>query len=108
MHSQVRDSLLQGVVIPASPLALNAKRRFDERRQRAVWRYYLAAGAGGIAVGVHTTQFAIRDPQIGLFEPLLDLAREEFDRGDARRNVPIIRVAGVCGKTDQALAEATC
>jgi hypothetical protein len=69
------EVLRQGVVIPASPLALNAQRRWDERRQRALWRYYIAAGAGGIAVGVHTTQFAIRDPQIGLFRPLLELAK---------------------------------
>jgi len=66
----------RGVVIPASPLALDRRRRLDERRQRGLWRYYAAAGAGGIAVGVHTTQFAIRDPKIGLFEPVLALAAE--------------------------------
>ena len=106
-NSEIRESLLRGVVIPASPLALDAQRHLDERRQRALWRYYSAAGAGGIAIGVHTTQFAIREPKVGLFEPLLELAREEFDRADAGRDVPMIRVAGVCGQTAQAVAEAT-
>jgi dihydrodipicolinate synthase/N-acetylneuraminate lyase len=107
MFARLRESLLRGAVIPASPLALNGERRWDERRQRALWRYYLASGAGGIAVGVHTTQFAIRDPQIGIFEPLLQLARDEFDRADSQREAPVIRVAGVCGRTPQAVAEAT-
>jgi dihydrodipicolinate synthase/N-acetylneuraminate lyase len=87
-------------------LALDARRRLDERRQRALWRYYSAAGAGGIAVGVHTTQFAIRDPKVGLFRPLLELGRDEFDRLDARRGEPLVRIAGVCGRTEQAAAEA--
>lgn len=100
------EVLRRGVVIPASPLALNAQRRWDERRQRALWRYYSAAGAGGIAVGVHTTQFAIRDPQIGLFRPLLELAKEEFDRLDSTRSEPLVRIAGVCGDTRQAVSEA--
>jgi Dihydrodipicolinate synthase/N-acetylneuraminate lyase len=100
------EVLRQGVVIPASPLALNAQRRWDERRQRALWRYYIAAGAGGIAVGVHTTQFTIRDPQIGLFRPLLELANEEFDRADATRHQPLVRIAGICGDMPQALSEA--
>jgi dihydrodipicolinate synthase/N-acetylneuraminate lyase len=107
MDSAIRHSLLRGVVIPASPLALNARRQLDERRQRALWRYYAASGAGGIAIGVHTTQFAIRDPDIGLFEPLLELAGEEFDRADGQRDVPMIRIAGLCGRTPQAVAEAT-
>jgi len=98
--------LHRGTVIPASPLALNRDRQWDERRQRALWRYYIAAGAGGIAVGVHTTQFAIRDPKIGLFEPLLALGAEEFDRADQGRSEPLVRVAGVCGRTEQATAEA--
>ncbi|GIV20132.1 MAG: dihydrodipicolinate synthetase [Armatimonadota bacterium] len=100
------EVLRRGVVIPASPLALNAQRRWDERRQRALWRYYSAAGAGGIAVGVHTTQFAIRDPQIGLFRPLLELAKEELDRADATRSEPLVRIAGICGDTRQAVSEA--
>src|ERR1700746_799504 len=96
----LRSQLLSGLVIPAHPLALNRERKLDERRQRALTRYYLAAGAGGIAVGVHTTQFAIRDPAIGLFEPVLRIAMEE-----ARAN-PAVKIAGVCGKLPQATAEA--
>lgn len=102
----VRAALRRGVVIPAMPLALTAARRLDERRQRALCRYYLAAGAGGLAVGVHTTQFAIRDPNHGLFEPVLALAAEELDRADTSRSNPPIRVAGLCGTTAQAVAEA--
>ncbi len=95
-----------GVAIPAHPLALDAGGRLDERRQRALTRYYAAAGAGGLAVGVHTTQFAIRDPRIGLFEPVLTLARDEMDRADARGGHPLVRIGGICGPTDQALREA--
>lgn len=95
-----RDKLAAGVVIPAHPLALNAGRKLDERRQRALTRYYLAAGAGGVAVGVHTTQFAIRDPKIGLFEPVLRLAMEEFEGRD------VIKVSGAIGSTAQAVGEA--
>src|SRR5450631_785691 len=97
---QLRERLLSGLVIPAHPLALNSQRQLDERRQRALTRYYLAAGAGGIAVGVHTTQFAIRDPKFGLLEPVLALAAEETSGSD------IVRIAGVCGKIKQAEAEA--
>jgi hypothetical protein len=97
---QLRKKLLSGLVIPAHPLALNSQRQLDERRQRALTRYYLAAGAGGIAVGVHTTQFAIRDPKFGLLEPVLALAAEQS------RGKDIVKVAGVCGKRQQALAEA--
>src|SRR5215469_6184483 len=68
------DLLLEGIVIPAHPLALTAERKLDERRQIALTRYYCDAGAGGVAVRVHTTQFAIRDPHVGLFEPILRLA----------------------------------
>jgi len=106
LDAAVRGVLQWGVAIPASPLALNSRRRLDERRQRALWRYYAAAGAGGIAVAVHTTQFAIRDPKIGLFRPLLALASEELSRIDARRSEPLVRIAGVCGRTGQAVAEA--
>ena len=103
---EIHEILKRGIVIPASPLALNAQRKHDERRQAALWRYYAAAGAGGVAVGVHTTQFAIRDPKVGLYRPLLALAREVFDAVDAGRGEPLVRVAGVCGKTEQAVAEA--
>ena len=92
--------LRQGTVIPAHPLALDARRRLDERRQRALSRYYLDAGSGGLAVGVHATQFAIRD--VGLYEPVLRLAAEEAAR--ARR--PLVMIAGLAGKTAQARAEA--
>ncbi len=101
-----RSSLLTGLVIPASPLALNSRRKLDERRQRALWRYYSAAGAGGIAIGVHTTQFAIRDPMIGLHRPLLELANDEINRLDRSRAERLVRVSGVCGDTQQACAEA--
>ena len=94
--------LRRGLAIPAHPLALDAQRRLDERRQRALTRYYLAAGAGGLAVGVHTTQFAIRDPRVGLLEPVLALAAEEMDRAGRL----IVRIAGICGETRQAVAEA--
>src|SRR5687768_16546912 len=70
----LRAALLRGLVIPAHPLALTAERRLDERRQVALTRYYCDAGAGGLAVGVHTTQFAIRDKAVGLFQPVLELA----------------------------------
>ena len=76
MNDQIRTTLNRGVVIPAHPLALNASRKLDERRQRALSRYYIAAGSGGLAVGVHTTQFAIRDPNVGLFEPVLRIAKQ--------------------------------
>ncbi|HWZ98478.1 MAG TPA: dihydrodipicolinate synthase family protein [Candidatus Dormibacteraeota bacterium] len=99
--------LTRGTVIPAHPLALNANRRLDERRQKALTRYYIAAGSGGLAVGVHTTQFAIRDQHIGLFEPVLKLAAEEMDRADRNRPVPLLRIGGICGDTPQATREAT-
>ena len=100
------EALREGLVIPASPLALTARRRHDERRQRALWRYYAAAGAGGVAVGVHTTQFAIREA--GLYSPLLEMAADEFARLDRHRETPLVRIAGLCGPTSQALAEAEC
>lgn len=101
-NSDFRGILQRGVAIPAQPLALNARRTLDERRQRALTRYYLAAGVGGIAVGVHTTQFSIRDPKIGMFKPVLALAAEEMHRAGR----PIVRIAGICGATKQAVAEA--
>ena len=76
----VSERLLRGLVIPAHPLALDARRRLDERRQAALTRYYCAAGAGGIAVGVHTTQFAIRDPAVGLLRPVLTIAMDVLRR----------------------------
>src|SRR4051794_19904715 len=96
--------LHRGTVIPAHPLALDARRRLDERRQRALARYYLDAGAGGLAVGVHTTQFAIRE--VGLYEPVLRIAMETV-RAWPAPNRPLVMVAGVCGGTAQAVREAT-
>ena len=92
--------LRKGVVIPAHPLALTAARKLDERRQRALTRYYLAAGAGGIAVGVHTTQFAIREAR--LLRPVLELAADE----EKSHKQLVLKVAGICGPTKQAVAEA--
>lgn len=109
MHNldpKIRQVLKTGTVIPAHPLALTADRKLDERRQRALSRYYISAGAGGLAVGVHTTQFAIREPRVGLFEPVLRLAADEMDRADRIRDVPLLRVAGICGKNPQAVSEA--
>src|SRR3954471_16705641 len=106
MDVAVRQLLQQGVVIPAHPLALDARRKLDERRQVALTRYYCDAGAGGVAVGVHTTQFAIRDPHVGLYQPVLRLAARaaaEFERRSRKR---VIKVAGICGKTPQAVSEA--
>src|SRR6059036_2208491 len=93
--------LRSGVVIPAHPLALTAARTLDERRQRALTRYYIAAGAGGIAVGVHTTQFAIREK--GLLRPVLEIAADE----DRRQKPLLLKIAGICGPTKQAVAEAS-
>lgn len=125
----LRTRLGEGLAIPACPLALNAQRRFDERRQRALIRYYLAAGAGGLAIGVHTTQFAIRDAKVGLFRPVLELVAEElrsrrgqathaanaergmqpvdFDRSRLTSTAAHVGIAGLCGLTKQVATEAT-
>lgn len=105
--TNILQTIRKGIAIPAHPLALTAERRLDERRQRALSRYYIAAGSGGLAVGVHTTQFAIRQPKIGLFEPVLRLAAEEMDRADTKRTAPLVRIGGICGETKQAVSEAT-
>lgn len=97
----VRAALRRGMVIPAHPLALTAHRKLDERRQRALTRYYLAAGAGGVAVGVHTTQFKIHDPGEGLYRPVLGLAREVIREQESSA----LAIAGVIGPTRQAVAE---
>ena len=98
----VRKALLHGLVIPAHPLALTANRRLDERRQRALSRYYIASGAASLAVGVHTTQFAIHDPRVGLLRPVLELAVEEMNRAPH----PLVRIGGLCGDIQQATREA--
>ena len=101
-----RAHLRSGVVIPAHPLALTAARTLDERRQRALTRYYMDAGAGGIAVGVHTTQFAIRETHHGLLRPVLELAMTTVREKLRDRRRPFVTVAGVVGQTAQALGEA--
>jgi len=102
----LRRHLLSGQVIPAHPLALDSQRRFSERHQRALARYYVAAGSGGIAVGVHSTQFEIREPQHALFRPVLELAAQTVaaELRGAPRDFALI--AGICGKTPQAVREA--
>jgi dihydrodipicolinate synthase/N-acetylneuraminate lyase len=97
-----RERIMRGAVIPAHPLALDASRKLDERRQCALTRYYMDAGAGGLAVGVHTTQFAIRDPDVALYRPVLELAMATMK---ATHHRPAM-IAGVVGKTTQARTEA--
>lgn len=103
----VTQKLREGQVITAHPLALTSSRKLDERRQRALTRYYHAAGAGGMAVGVHTTQFRIRDARHGLLQPVLQLAAETIGECDARGPAQTVRVAGICGLTRPAVTEAT-
>ena len=101
LPAAIAEILRAGAVIPAHPLALDSRRRFDARRQRALTRYYLDAGAGGLAVGVHTTQFAIREAE--LLEPVLRCAAEAAADWAPR---PVALIAGLCGATEQALGEA--
>jgi dihydrodipicolinate synthase/N-acetylneuraminate lyase len=101
----VLNRLRHGLVIPAHPLALTRRRKLDERRQRALTRYYLAAGAGGLAVGVHTTQFAIREPQHGLLRPVLELVARTARETPSKTGQPVL-IAGICGQTAQAMREA--
>ncbi|MGH2564682.1 MAG: dihydrodipicolinate synthase family protein, partial [Ginsengibacter sp.] len=101
LNPTIRELLHKGTVIPAHPLALNENRQLDEERQRRLTRYYIAAGAGGLAVGVHTTQFEIRKPGVDLLETVLKLASEEID--DAKLDRPFIKVAGIVGSVPNAL-----
>lgn len=107
MDAKVAQLIQAGLAVPACPLALTAERKLDERRQRALVRYYATAGVGGVAVGVHTTQFAIRDPQHGLFSPVLELVAEELVELQQVRGRPIVRIGGIVGQTDQAMQEAS-
>ena len=100
----VRRQLQEGTVIPAHPLALTSERKLDENRQRALTRYYIDAGVGGIAVGVHTTQFEIRDSPFHLFEKVLTMAIGELERANVPAN--FIKIAGICGPVEQAVTEA--
>jgi hypothetical protein len=104
LRAEIKTLLHEGTVIPAHPLALDENRKLDEDRQRGLSRYYMASGAGGIAVGVHSTQFEIRNKGIELFEPVLRLAVEEI--GKAALTRPFIKVAGIVGPTEQAVSEA--
>ena len=104
LSTVLHQFLLEGTVIPAHPLALTKERKLDERRQRLLTQYYISAGAGGVAVGVHTTQFEIRRPEVNLLEPVLRLASDQIR--DANLTKPFLKVAGIVGSTDQALREA--
>ena len=104
---EILNNIMEGKVIPAIPLALDAARRFDERRQKALVRYYIDAGAGGIAIAVHTTQFEIRLPEHGLFQPVVRCVGRTIDEYAAQKGKKIIKIGGVCGRTPQALAEAS-
>lgn len=101
--NELRERLLEGMVIPACPLALDDEGRWSERHQGAVLEYYRDAGAGGVAVGVHTTQFEIRESEVGLFEPVLEFASDRVGSGSEEG---MIKVAGICGETAQAMREA--
>jgi dihydrodipicolinate synthase/N-acetylneuraminate lyase len=106
MPFQVRSHLRAGQVIPALPLALDRNRGWDESRQRGLVRYYIDAGTGGLAVGVHSTQFAIREPKVGLYAPVLKLAAETATAWLAPKPRDFILIAGLCGRTPQACSEA--
>ncbi len=103
--TDIRTQLLQGLVIPALPLALNEDGSWAEKHQRALLRYYADAGVGGLAVGVHSTQFEIREPEFGLFEPVLRLASETLDEYLGENGRRFVKIAGICGATKQALDE---
>jgi dihydrodipicolinate synthase/N-acetylneuraminate lyase len=104
--NNLREHLLAGQVIPAQPLALDSNRKFNEKHQRALTRYYVAAGSGGLAVGVHSTQFEIREPQHALLKPVLELASRTIDEELQQSPRPFVKVAGLCGNTAQATQEA--
>ncbi|WP_313893744.1 dihydrodipicolinate synthase family protein [Psychrobacillus sp.] len=103
LSQELTKHLQEGTFIPAHPLALTSEKKLDEKAQRRLTRYYLEAGVGGIAVGVHTTQFEIRDPAFNLFETVLRLAIEEVEKAQLQR--AFLKIAGVCGGTEQALQE---
>jgi dihydrodipicolinate synthase/N-acetylneuraminate lyase len=104
LDNAIYELLHKGTVIPAHPLALDASRQLDEHRQRLLTKYYIASGAGGVAVGVHTTQFEIRRPEFNLFDPVLRLAAEEVNK--SARAESLIKVAGITGATANAVREA--
>ncbi|MCK6259085.1 dihydrodipicolinate synthase family protein [Fictibacillus sp. KIGAM418] len=104
LKPEIKELLLDGTVIPAHPLALHKNRKLDEKSQRRLTNYYMDAGAGGIAVGVHTTQFEIRDPRFDLYEKVLRMAAEEVKHRELQK--PFIKIAGICGGTEHAKEEA--
>lgn len=104
LKEAIKKLLFEGTVIPAHPLALTRDLQLDEQKQRGLTRYYMASGAGGVAIGVHTTQFEIRDPQVNLYEKVLAITADEIRKAALDR--PFIKVAGICGLTEQALKEA--
>jgi len=106
MRNEAREILNKGAVIPAIPLALDENRKFDEKRQRTLMKYYLNAGAGGIAVAVHTTQFAIRLPEVNLFHTVVKTVLDEIEQFEKKTHKTVVKIVGVCGKTEQAAAEA--
>jgi hypothetical protein len=103
---EIREKVKRGVVIPAVPLALKADRTFDTKYQAALLKYYIDAGVGGIAIGVHSTEWEIRDPQFNLFEPILSLTSKTIDEYCEKKKRKILKIAGILGKTEQALREA--
>lgn len=105
-HTKALAILHEGTIIPATPLALDENRKFDEEGQRLLMQYYLHCGVGGIATAVHSTQFAIRNPEIGLYEPVLRVVAEEIARYEQKTGRTIVKVAGVCGEAEQACREA--
>lgn len=105
-HLKALEILKAGTVIPATPLALDENRNFDEYSQRLLMKYYLNCRVGGIATAVHSTQFEIRDPEVNLFEPILKLVADEIADFENKTGKVIVKVAGVCGKAEQAVAEA--
>ncbi len=105
-HEKALDILRQGTVIPATPLALNGNRKLNEKGLRLLMNYYLNCGVGGVATAVHTTQFEIRESEIGLFEPVLQIVADEVEKFEQKQNKVIVKVAGVCGETQQAVKEA--
>ncbi len=104
-HTKALEILKAGTVIPATPLVLDENRRLDEKGQRLLMNYYLDCGVGGIATAVHTTQFEIRKPEYNLFEPILKIVSDEIDRYEKRTGKVIVKVAGVCGETEQTVRE---
>lgn len=105
-HEKALEILHNGTVIPAIPLVLDQNRKFDPLGQRRLVRYYLEAGAGGVAAAVHTTQFEIRDPEFDLLRPVLETVAEELDDFERTSGKTPVRIAGVCGETPQARQEA--